>query len=438
MNKNTAIVLCPIDKDTFRDPDYKLAEAVGLTAAIDLKVVGARHFRMSKVSASTFISSGQVEMLAADVAALDPEVVIVDAALSPVHQRNLEREIKAKVIDRVGLILEIFGARARTKEGKLQVDLARLSYQRTRLVGAWTHLERQRGGGGKTSGPGETQKELDRRKIDDTILRIKKQLADVTRTRALHRKSRTSRPYPIVALVGYTNAGKSTLFNLLTGAKVMAENLLFATLDPTMRQLKLPSGRQVILSDTVGFIDDLPTHLIAAFRATLEEVLEADLILHVRDITHTETDVQAEAVEKVLTDLGVDKEDMAARVMAVANKVDLLAASDRARTVRAFETGGGAAISAVTGMGIPQLLQQIDKRLAEHETFHEYTLPMEDGEALAWLYQHGEVLKHKDNKKTIHVRVLLAEDKAGQFENRFGLFFTASFLLVELSKLNNQ
>ena len=420
MNKNTAIVLCPIDKDTFRDPDYKLAEAVGLTAAIDLKVVGARHFRMSKVSASTFISSGQVEMLAADVAALDPEVVIVDAALSPVHQRNLEREIKAKVIDRVGLILEIFGARARTKEGKLQVDLARLSYQRTRLVGAWTHLERQRGGGGKTSGPGETQKELDRRKIDDTILRIKKQLADVTRTRALHRKSRTSRPYPIVALVGYTNAGKSTLFNLLTGAKVMAENLLFATLDPTMRQLKLPSGRQVILSDTVGFIDDLPTHLIAAFRATLEEVLEADLILHVRDITHTETDVQAEAVEKVLTDLGVDKEDMAARVMAVANKVDLLAASDRARTVRAFETGGGAAISAVTGMGIPQLLQQIDKRLAEHETFHEYTLPMEDGEALAWLYQHGEVLKHKDNKKTIHVRVLLAEDKAGQFENRFG------------------
>jgi GTP-binding protein HflX len=421
MRKNTAIIICPITKDVFRNADDKLAEAVGLAAAINLNVTAARHFRVGKITPSTFINGAQVEVLKTEVEALQPEVVIVDAPLSPVNQRNLERALKVKVIDRVGLILEIFGMRARTREGKLQVDLARLSYQRSRLVGAWTHLERQRGGGGVTSGPGETQKELDRRKIDDTIVRLRKQLADVTRTRALNRKSRTARPYPVVALVGYTNAGKSTLFNLLTGAKVMAENLLFATLDPTMRQLKLPSGRQVILSDTVGFIDELPTHLIAAFRATLEEVLEADLILHVQDITHAEVDVQASAVSKVLSDIGITDEDAAEHIMMVANKIDMLPSGERAKITRELADDRGAAISAAAGTGIPQLLKQIDARLSERDEFREYVLPIEAGEALAWLYRHGEVISRKDNKKTMKLRVSLALEKAQQFEKRFSV-----------------
>jgi GTP-binding protein HflX len=419
MNKNTAIVICPITKDVFRNPNDKLDEAVGLAAAINLNVVAARHFRVGKITPSTFINGAQVDALRTEVEELQPEVVIIDAPLSPVNQRNLERALKVKVIDRVGLILEIFGLRARTREGKLQVDLARLSYQRSRLVGAWTHLERQRGGGGVISGPGETQKELDRRKIDDTILRLKKQLADVTRTRALNRKSRTTRPYPVVALVGYTNAGKSTLFNLLTGAKVMAQNLLFATLDPTMRQLKLPSGRQVILSDTVGFIDELPTHLIAAFRATLEEVLEADLILHVQDIANPEFKIHAEAVEKVLADLGITDEDAVDHVMMVANKIDLLPAGERAKVTRELAADRGAAISAASGAGIPQLLKQIDARLSEHDAFREYTIAIENGEALAWLHRNGEVLSRKDTKKTMKLRVMLAEDKAAMFEKRF-------------------
>ncbi|HRJ11972.1 MAG TPA: GTPase HflX [Alphaproteobacteria bacterium] len=413
-----AIVVCPIDKEVFRDPDYKLAEAVGLAAAINLDVVLSFHVKVGRISPATYISSGIVENIAREAEEKKAELLIVDTQLSPVQQRNLERAYKIKVIDRIGLILEIFGARARTREGKLQVDLAMLTYQRSRLVGAWTHLERQRGGGGFTGGPGETQKELDRRKIDDQIVRLKKQLADVQRTRALHRKSRTAKPFPIVALVGYTNAGKSTLFNRLTGAKVMAEDLLFATLDPTMRQTKLPSGRQVILSDTVGFIDDLPTHLIAAFRATLEEVMEADLILHVQDVTHREADVQADAVLGVLADLGIDTEKDT-RVIDVANKIDLLPASMRARMVRKFTDGGAMAISAAAGAGIPQLLSLIDARLAERDDFHEYVLPIEDGEALAWLYSHGEVTKRKDNKKTIRVGVLLATDRAAQFEKRF-------------------
>lgn len=414
----TAIVLCPIDKNTFRDPEYKLAEAVGLARAIDLDVVSARTVKVGRISPATFISSGAVEAMVAEAAETRAEVLIVDTQLSPVHQRNLERACKIKVIDRVGLILEIFGARARTREGKLQVDLARMTYQRSRLVGAWTHLERQRGGGGFIGGPGETQKELDRRKLDDQMQAIKKRLADVTRTRALGRKARGAVPFPIVALVGYTNAGKSTLFNMLTGAKILAADMLFATLDPTMRQLKLPSGRQVILSDTVGFIEDLPTHLIAAFKATLEEVLEADLILHVQDITHPEADVQAAAVMKTLADLGIEGENTA-RVMDVANKIDLLPASDRAKTTRKFLDNGAAVISASSGTGIPQLLRQIDGRLAERDEFHEYTLPITAGEALAWLHQHGEVLSRKDTKKTMKLRALLAPEKAGQFEKKF-------------------
>jgi len=418
IKSGSAIIICPIDKNTFRDPDYKLEEAVGLAHAIGLEVLSARAVKVGRISPATFISAGVAAELAAEVEETRAEVLIIDTQLSPVHQRNLERLCKIKVIDRVGLILEIFGARARTREGKLQVELARLNYQRSRLVRAWTHLERQRGGGGFIGGPGETQKELDRRRIDETLIRIKKQLADVTRTRGLHRKARTAKPYPIVALVGYTNAGKSTLFNRLTGATVMAQDLLFATLDPTMRQLKLPSGRQIILSDTVGFIDDLPTHLIAAFRATLEEVLEADLILHVQDITHIESDMQAEAVVKVLGDLGIEGEETA-RVMNVANKMDLLPATSRAKIARQLMDDGGAAISAQSGTGIPQLLKQIDARLAERDEYHEYVLPVESGEALAWLYRNGEVIARKDNKKTIKVRTLLAADKAGIFEKKF-------------------
>lgn len=419
MAKTTkAIVVCPVDKNTFRDPDYKLAEAVGLAGAIDLEIVAAWHCKVGRISPATFLTGGQVQALAEAAKEHQAELLIVDNQLSPVQQRNLERAVNIKVIDRIGLILEIFGQRARTKEGKLQVELAMLTYQRSRLVRAWTHLERQRGGGGFIGGPGETQKELDRRKIDDHIVRLKKQLADVQRTRALHRKSRSSKPYPIVALVGYTNAGKSTLFNRLTGARVMAEDLLFATLDPTMRQRKLPSGREVILSDTVGFIDDLPTHLIAAFRATLEEVMEADLILHVQDITHKEADVQAEAVVKVLTDLGIEASGNN-RVIDVHNKIDLIPVSSRARMARKFSDEHSVAISAETGVGIDQLLRLIDQRLAEKDDFHEFTLPVEAGEALAWLYRNGEVIKRKDNKKTIKLGVLLAADKAAQFERRY-------------------
>lgn len=421
MAKRTkTIVVCPIDKETFRDPDYKLEEAVGLAAAIDLDVVAAWHAKVGRISPATFISSGVVEKIIEIAKEHGAELLIVDNQLSPVQQRNLERAANIKVIDRIGLILEIFGQRARTREGKLQVELAMLTYQRSRLVRAWTHLERQRGGGGFIGGPGETQKELDRRKIDDQVVRLKKQLAEVQRTRGLHRKSRSAKPYPIVALVGYTNAGKSTLFNHLTGAKVMAEDLLFATLDPTMRQLRLPSGRQVILSDTVGFIDDLPTHLIAAFRATLEEVMEADVILHVQDITHKEADVQAAAVISVLEDLGIDAENRA-RVMDVINKIDLLPVNERARTARKFSDADSAAISAHTGAGIPQLLKLIDQRLAERDDFHEYTLPIEAGEALAWLYRNGEVVQRKDNKKTIKVGVLLAADKVAQFRKKLSL-----------------
>jgi GTP-binding protein HflX len=412
------LVICPIDRETFRNPDFKLDEAIGLAAAIHLHVVWSGHVKVGRISPATFISSGVVDMLRGVVEEYQPELLIVDHQISPVHQRNLERALKIKVIDRIGLILEIFGARARTREGKLQVELAMLSYHRSRLVGAWTHLERQRGGGGFTGGPGETQKELDRRKIDDQIVRLEKQLVDVQRTRGLHRKSRTDKPFPIVALVGYTNAGKSTLFNKLTGAKVMAQDLLFATLDPTMRRLKMPSGREVILSDTVGFIDDLPTHLIAAFRATLEEVTEADLILHVQDITHLELDVQAQAVIKVLADLGIEANNNP-RVMNVMNKVDLVANAQRASLRRKYSDDHATVISAETGLGLPHLLQQIDARLAERDDFHEFTLPVEAGEALAWLYRNGEVTQRKDLKKTIRVGVLLAEDKAAVFQKRF-------------------
>ena len=343
-------------------------------------------------------------------------VVVVDATLSPVQQRNLEREWSCKVIDRTGLILDIFGERARTKEGALQVELAHLDYQRSRLVRSWTHLERQRGGFGFLGGPGETQIEADRRLITDRIVRLKRELDQVRRTRGLHRSARSRVPFPVVALVGYTNAGKSTLFNSLTGAAVHAEDQLFATLDPTMRGLHLPSGRKAILSDTVGFISELPTELVAAFRATLEEVAEADIILHVRDIAHPETAAQRANVNAVLEDLEKDGAldgDWRNRTVEVLNKADLLAG-----TANVPLRGDAVPVSAVTGEGLPALLTAIGERIAAGMQQMDYELSLQDGAGLAWLYQHGEVLQRTDSEDAIHLRVRLLPADRARFEHR--------------------
>jgi GTP-binding protein HflX len=336
--------------------------------------------------------------------------------LTPVQQRNLEQAWKAKVIDRTGLILEIFGERARTAEGKLQVELAALSYQRSRLVKSWTHLERQRGGFGFIGGPGESQIEIDRRLIDERIVRIKRDLDDVKRTRALHRRARKRVPYPVVALVGYTNAGKSTLFNRLTRADVMAKDLLFATLDPTMRRVKLPGSREMILSDTVGFISDLPTELVAAFRATLEEVLEADLILHVRDIAHPETEAQKADVEAVLRGLGLDIE-MVDGMIEVLNKLDALPAEDVAHIEDlARRDPRVIAVSALTGAGCDRLLMEIEQRLSRDRLVATYHLGHDRGGDIAWLYEHGEVLERTDDEDGANLTVRLSPDDRNRFE----------------------
>lgn len=392
-----------------RTPEARLEEAVRLTDAISLEVVGSMLVPLSMYRPATLIGEGKANEIMAFIEKDEVGLVIVDGALSPGQQRNLEKHWKCKVIDRTALILEIFGARARTHEGKLQVELAALNYQKSRLVRSWTHLERQRGGFGFLGGPGESQIEIDRRLIRDRIAKIKRELEAVTRTRELHRKQRRDVPYPVVALVGYTNAGKSTLFNRLTHAKVMAMDKLFATLDPTLRAIKLPSGLQVILSDTVGFISELPHELVAAFRATLEEVTEADLLLHVRDIAHPDSNAQKEDVLGVLANL-IDQEAIETHMLEVWNKVDQLSEEQKAAE-------GGVRVSALTGYGVPDLLSAIDKRMADlFMATLDVKLPAGDGERLAWLYRHGNVLKQEEDGDTLLLTVRLTHENAARWK----------------------
>ncbi len=404
-----------------RDAEARLAEAVGLTAAIGLSVIAKFIAPLGRAVPATLIGSGKVEEIAVEARALEPEVVIVNAQLSPVQQRNLEREWKTKVLDRTALILEIFGARARTKEGRLQVELAHLNWQRSRLVRSWTHLERQRGGFGFLGGPGETQIETDRRLIGERLAKIQRELEGVKRTRGLQRRARKRVPYPVIALVGYTNAGKSTLFNTLTKADVFAKDVLFATLDPTMRGLRLPGGTKAVLSDTVGFIADLPHELVAAFRATLEEVLEAEIIVHVRDAAHLETEAQKADVLKVLAELGVQP-GRDRPFVEILNKIDLLEPDIRVGLQARAATRPDApiAVSALTGEGVDAMLKRFESVLSGGNIVLHLELAPSDGEGLAWVYRHGRVLERYDDGDARIVLTLSANpQEAARFESRF-------------------
>jgi len=401
-----------------RDAVARLEEAVGLALAIGLDVVHREVVNLPRPQPGTLFGKGAVERLGNLVAGHEAGVVVIDAPLSPVQQRNLERAWNCKVIDRTGLILEIFGARARTREGQLQVELAALTYQRSRLVRSWTHLERQRGGFGFLGGPGESQLEIDRRIITDRIARLKTELDQVKRTRELHRAARRRVPYPVIALVGYTNAGKSTLFNRLTRSQVMAEDMLFATLDPTMRRIRMPSGLEAILSDTVGFISDLPTDLIAAFRATLEEVTEADLILHVRDISHPDSEAQRADVEAALRELGIFG-DLGQPIVEALNKIDLLDRDSReVLAARSAREANRVPCSAITGAGLPDLLQVLDSRLTTAYRTVELDVDISDGAGIAWLYDHGQVLERHDDERAAHLLVSLDPSELARFYRR--------------------
>ena len=397
-----------------------LGEAVGLAHAINLIVAHAEIVPLDRPRPGMLFGSGTVERLGGLIHDDDKVMlVIVDTALTPIQQRNLERAWKCKVIDRTGLILEIFGDRARTREGRLQVELAALEYQRSRLVRSWTHLERQRGGAGFMGGPGETQIETDRRLIGRRITRLKKELKDVKRTRQLHRQARKRVPYPVVALVGYTNAGKSTLFNRLTNAEVVAEDQLFATLDPTMRGLETPSGQRAILSDTVGFISQLPHELVSAFQATLEEVIEADVIVHVRDAAHADNEAQKTDVLAVLKQLGLS-DTVEDTLIEVFNKADLLDPAGREALINQAGRAGTPAVvlSAVTGEGCETLTDAIDRRITENHRIEEIALAFDDGAGMAWLYEHGDVIERRDEEDAVYLKVRIDATNWERFEMR--------------------
>jgi GTPase len=412
-----------------RPPTAKLDEAIGLARAIDLEVEQSGIVMLNALRPATYLGTGKVEEISGLVKSFDAGIVVMDCALSPVQQRNLEKAWNAKVVDRTGLILEIFGRRARTREGALQVEHAHLTYQKSRLVRSWTHLERQRGGFGFLGGPGETQLEADRRMIDERLAKIETELGAVKRTRALHRESRRRVPYPIVALVGYTNAGKSTLFNRMTQASVLSADMLFATLDPTLRAVALPHGARFILSDTVGFISDLPTMLIAAFRATLEEVIEADVILHVRDVSHEDAEAQLHDVEKILTELGIDPRDETndkRSLIEVWNKIDRLDQTARERLANVAERRSSSnrpvLASATTGEGLDALGAAIEARIAANREVIELCLDPADGAGVSWLHRHTEVLnKSVDKDGRIAMTVRADPDKAANLRAKFAM-----------------